>query len=73
MAAEHRQFPQYPVPAGRSNMQDSFKTVLFDHLQTAMLIEMYTIPMYLFAGYSIKVLNTDPNDPNNKARSTILS
>lgn len=29
-------------------------SALREHLETAMLVEMYTIPLYLFAGYSIK-------------------
>ena len=33
--------------------------VLKNHLQTAMLVELYTIPLYLFAAYSITSSSND--------------
>jgi len=39
--------------------------ILEQHLQTAITLELYTIPMYLFAAYSIK-------DENSEARDKII-
>ena len=48
------------------NWQDALKIVLYDHLQTALVLEAYTIPMYLTAAYSIQ-------DTNSEARKRIIS
>jgi Ferritin-like len=41
---------------------------LKEHLQTAVTVELYTIPLYLFAAYSIK-----PGGQSNKVVWDILS
>jgi len=38
---------------------DLFRKIICNHLQTALILETYTIPMYLFAAYSIKTPNDD--------------
>ena len=53
------QLPEIPVP-NASEVLESFR----EHLQVALMIELSTIPLYLYPYYSIK----DSNDP---AASTI--
>ncbi|KAI0684995.1 ferritin-like-domain-containing protein [Cytidiella melzeri] len=45
--------PQEP-PSWRNGDLDHLLDELKQHLQTAIILEMYTIPLYLFAAYSIK-------------------
>lgn len=49
-----QQLPEIPVP-NIDDVLESFK----EHLQVAMMIELSTIPLYLYPYYSIK----DSNDP----------
>jgi hypothetical protein len=42
-------------------------TALRQHLQTAVILELYTIPLYLFAMYSIDTDNAQPNSPEQGA------
>ena len=46
----------------RSHNIDSVES-LKNHLQTAMAIELATIPLYLFGMYSIKIPDQYANDP----------
>ena len=54
-----------PIPRwrlARDDKDDDLKS-LREHLQTAMAIELATIPLYLFGMYSIKIPDQYVNDP----------
>ena len=51
-----------PVPDSPEHNIDSVKS-LRTHLQTAMAIELATIPLYLFGMYSVKIPDQYVNDP----------
>ena len=51
-----------PLPDSPNQNIDNVES-LREHLQTAMAIELATIPMYLFAMYSVKIPDQYVNDP----------